>query len=275
MKKKHIKKVLLCKPDYFSSLNYVINPWMTPGDIDNDRALMQWQQLVDAYNKLDITVNVINQQKSNPDMVFAADQAIVSGKKILLSRFWCNERRMESKYYEEWFRKKGYTINYLPAGVYFEGNGDSFLWNEKIFIGVGFRADKNTCKAVEKILKIEVIPLEVIDPKFYHLDVGILPLDNKTVFYYPPAFSKKSREVLISTVPNLLELTKEEAYGFCANSIVTGHHVIHQIGNDTFKNKLSDLGFTSVEVDEREFMKSGGGIHCLTNILEEEEININ
>jgi N-dimethylarginine dimethylaminohydrolase len=243
---------------------------MTPGKINKDEAITQWQQLVEAYNKLQVTVIVIDQQKGNPDMVFATDEALVFGKNILLSRFWCKERRMESTYYEEWFRKNGYTITYLPNDVYFEGNGDSFLWDEKLFIGVGFRADKNSCKAVEKLLDLEVIPLEIIDPKFFHLDVGCFPLNNETMFYYPTAFSNKSRKVLKKAVPNLLELTKEEAYGFCANSIVTDHYVIHQKGNNSFKNKLKELRYTSIEVDAGEFMKSGGGIHCLTNILEKE-----
>jgi N-dimethylarginine dimethylaminohydrolase len=76
--------------------------------------------------------------------------------------------------------------------------------------------------------------------------------------------------VLKKLVPHLIEFSKEEAYGFCANSIVTDHHIIHQKGNPTFSNKLNKLGYVSVEVDTSEFMKSGGGIHCLTNILEEE-----
>jgi N-dimethylarginine dimethylaminohydrolase len=90
-----------------------------------------------------------------------------------------------------------------------------------------------------------------------------------SAFYYPPAFSEQSREVLKKLVPNLLEFTKEEVDGFAANSVVTDHHVIHQSGNKTFKQKLRDLGYTSVEVDMQEFMKSGGGTHCLTNVLEE------
>ena len=73
-------------------------------------------------------------------------------------------------------------------------------------------------------------------------------------------------------VPNLLEFSKDEAYGFCANSIVTGHHVIQQKGNPTFIEKLKQLGYASIEVETGEFMKSGGGIHCLTNILETKDI---
>lgn len=241
---------------------------MTPKTINQAEASKQWKQLVKTYQQQGITIEIIDQQEGSPDMVFATDQGIVSGKKVLLSRFWCDERKGETKPYETWFRTNGYAITYLPNDVYFEGNGDSYMWHDKLLIGVGFRADKKTCAAVNKLLDREVIPIEIVDPAFYHLDVGFFPLNNETAFYYPPAFSQKSRGVFKKLVPNLLELSKDEAYGFCANSVVTDHHVIHQKGNPTFKNKLKNLGYTSIEVDLSEFMKSGGGIHCLTNILE-------
>jgi N-dimethylarginine dimethylaminohydrolase len=269
MKQKLIKSVLMCKPLYFDQLDYVINPWMTPGKINERRTMQEWNKLVQTYKEQGITVAVIDQKKGSPDMVFATDQGIVSGKKVLLSRFWTDERKKESAHYEKWFQDNGYTITYLPEGIYFEGNGDSYFWRDLLFIGIGYRADNKTCKAVSKLLDVEVIPLEIIDPKFYHLDVGFFPLNNETIFYYPPAFSEKSRGVLKKLVPNLIEFSKEEAYRFCANSVVTDHHVIHQKNNQSFTDKLQELGYSSIEVDASEFMKSGGGIHCLTNILEE------
>jgi len=267
MKTKLIKRVLMCKPLYFDALDYVINPWMHPGTINKKQAMQQWNKLVDTYKEQGISVEIIKQEMGSPDMVFATDQGIVQGKNVLLSRFWCNERKDETTYYKKWFVENGYKIQYLPDDIYFEGNGDSYMWNGKLLIGVGYRANKKTCDTVSKLLQIEVIPLEIVDPKFYHLDVGFFPLNNDTAFYYPPAFSKQSRGVLKKLVPHLIELTDEEANGFCANSIVTDHQVIHQKDNPTFAKKLTALGYSSIEVDCGEFMKSGGGIHCLTNIL--------
>lgn len=259
----------MCEPTYFDTLDYSINPWMQPGKIDGKKAMTEWQNLVKAYQSQDIEVEVIKQREGVPDMVFATDQGIVKDKTVLLSRFWCDERKGETKHYEQWFKENGYTIKTLPDDIYLEGNGDSFFWGDKLLIGLGYRADKKTTEALSKLLNIEVVPIEIVDPKFYHLDVGFLPLNHDTAFYYPPAFSGKSREVLKKLVPNLIEFTEEEANGFAANSVVTDHHVVHQSGTPTFKKKLEDLGYTSVEVEMGEFMKSGGGPHCLTNVLEE------
>lgn len=258
----------MCKPLHFSELDYIINPWMKPGTINENTALQQWENLVKIYNDLGIKTEIIEQQAGVPDMVFATDQGIVHDKKVLLSRFWYDERKNESPYYEDWFKSHGYEITYLPQGAYFEGNGDAFFLKDKLLVGTGFRADEFTCQTVSELLGIEVIPLHIVDPKFYHLDVGFLPLNDETAFYYPKAFDKQSREVLKKLIPNLIEFTKEEALGFSANSVVTDHYVIHQKGNPTFKKKLEKLGYTSVEVDLSEFKKSGGGAHCLTNILE-------
>jgi N-dimethylarginine dimethylaminohydrolase len=269
MKHKLIKKVLMCEPTYFDTLDYSINPWMQPGTIDGDKAMLEWKDLIKAYKSQDIEVEVIKQQEGVPDMVFATDQGIVLGKTIILSRFWCDERKGETQHYRQWFTERGYTIKDLPENTYFEGNGDSYFWHDKLLIGVGYRADKKTCRAISKIFDIEVVPLQIVDPAFYHLDVGFLPLNNETAFYYPKAFSEESRGLLKKLVPNLLEFTEEEANGFAANSVVTDHHVVHQSGNSSFKKKIEDLGYTSIEVNLDEFRKSGGGAHCLTNVLEE------
>lgn len=258
----------MCNPIYFASLNYSINPWMQPGTIDKAQTIKQWNDLVTYYQMLGIEVEIIEQQADVPDMVFATDQGIVHKKDVLLSRFWHKERRGESKYYEEWFRDHDYAVHHLPDDVYFEGNGNSYFWNDLIFIGLGYRADKATCEFISKVFNREVVPLHIINPAFYHLDMGFLPINNETAFYYPYAFSPETQALLKKKIPHLIELTKAEAEGFAANSVVTDHHVIHQKNNPTFVKKLADLGYKSIEIDLSEFKKSGGGAHCLTNILE-------
>src|SRR5689334_8457377 len=148
MKNKIVKKVLMCRPLYFHELDYVINPWMKPGTIDKKNVMAQWENLLAIYKKENIDVEIIDQQRGVPDMVFATDEGIVHDKTVLLSRFWHDERKKETPYYEEWFTEQGYQIEYLPPGAFFEGNGNSYFWHDKLLIGVGYRADDFTCEAV-------------------------------------------------------------------------------------------------------------------------------
>lgn len=269
MKTKYVKKVLMCRPDYFN-VEYIINPWMIPGSVDRQKAEKQWETLAEIYRNLQIEVSYIRQQQRLPDMVFSADQAIVSGDTALMSNFKYRERRGERKPYESWFQEHGYTMTYIPGDHYFEGTGECLIWNDIVLTGVGFRTRSESCNQISQTLKREVVALELVNPQFYHLDTCFFPLNETTAFYYPEGFSEEAREILRRLIPTLIPFTHEEAYGFSANSIATDHHVIVQRGNPTFTERLQELGYRVIETDVSEFIKAGGGIHCLTNVIDEE-----
>ena len=266
--RKVIRKVLMCRPLFFT-VEHVYNPWMKPGTVDTKKALEQWTGLKKSYENLGISVKVIDQVKGLHDMVFATDQGIVKGREVLLSNFRPKQRQGERLQYKKWFHKNGYKIYSLPSHHYLEGNGETYFWNDIIFVGTGYRSDPEIPRVLEKMYHRKVVYLKIMDPAFYHLDVGFFPLNNSTIFYYPPAYSPGTLKELKQRVPNLIPFSKKEAFGFSANSVVTDHHVIVQKGNPTFVNKLHNLGYKTNEVDLSEFMKSGGGAHCLTNVLEE------
>lgn len=261
-----MKSVLMCKPSFFQ-VKYQINPWMKIGTVDQQIAMTQWQKLVDIYKRLGVEVNIIEQRNDLPDMVFCADQGIVNNKRILLSNFKYKERRGETEVYRKWFREHGFKILTLPKSNYFEGGGETIKWCDKLFIGTGFRTSSKSLKLISKIMDIEIIGLQLIDSRFYHLDTCFFVLDNNTAFYYPPAFSNKSVELIKSVIPSLIEFNEKDILGFAANSTVINTTVVMQNTNIRFKNLLEDLGYYTIQTDVSEFIKSGGGIHCLTGSL--------
>lgn len=261
-----VTRVLLCRPTHFD-VKYIINPHMVPATVDRETALHQWEALAAALKSLDIKVDSIEQQPEVPDMVFATDQGVVLDGCVLLAHFRYPERQAETGYYREWFRSQDFRVKELTNGFSFEG-GDAQLMGNRLFVGTGFRADIASCEEVAQLLDIDVIPLRLTDPKFYHLDMCFLPLDARTAFYYPGAFSRSSQTLLRKLIPKLHELTVQEARGYSANSFVSDGHVIIQVGNPTFRRKLERLGKQVIEVDLGEFQKAGGGIHCLVNTLE-------
>lgn len=264
---KKIKKVLMCRPVYFT-VEYIINPWMKPGSVHLQSAQEQWMHLVRVYEKLGIIVQVIDQQKYLPDMVFAADQGIVIRKNVLISNFKYPERQGERFPYLAWFEKHDYSTQFISEGYYFEGTGECLWMGDNLYVGTGFRTTKEAATRIGEALDSISIPLELVDNNFYHLDTCFFPLNEMTAFYYPPAFSEASQKVLQERISQLIPFTKKEVYGFAANNVVVGSHVVTQKGNKTFTDKLKRLGYEPLEVDVSEFIKAGGGIHCLTNILE-------
>lgn len=259
-------EVLMCRPNYFD-VSYVINLWMKPGQVNHEKAIEQWNNLVKKIRSLGIKVNIIEGEKSLPDMVFATDQAVIKDDDAVLSNFKYKERRRETFFYEKWLKEYGFNLKRLPKNLYLEGGGDSIWSNDNLYVGVGFRNSKGVKKSLENILDIKVIEINLIDPFFYHLDTCFFPLDGETVFYYPPAISENSRNLLEKTFKRNITVTKKEAFNFALNNLVLGKNVITQKGNKRFIYELEKLGYEVHEVDLGEFAKAGGGIHCLVLTL--------
>lgn len=262
-----IKRVLLCRPSHFT-VDYIINPHMQPYSVDIDMAMSQWENLVETLKTLGIGVDIIDQKPDVPDMVFATDQGIVRDGAVLLANFRYPQRQKERQYYREWFREHGFRLRALSNIFPFEG-GDTLFFNDMLFVGTGFRASVSSCEELAQKLEIDVMPLRLIDPYFYHLDMAFLPINADTAFYYPPAFSKNSRNLLQRLVPNLYEFSEEAVKAYAANSFVSGIDIIIATGTPaSFRQDLANLGLKIHETDITEFKKAGGGIHCLICVLE-------
>jgi N-dimethylarginine dimethylaminohydrolase len=265
--KQQIKRVLMCRPTHFN-VEYVINPHMQPYSVDPKLALKQWENLVKTLESIGIKVEVIDQQPDVPDMVFATDQGIVRDGAILLANFRYRQREKERVYYREWFREHGFHLRSLSNVFPFEG-GDTLFFNDMLFVGTSFRASIASCDELAHKLEIDVMPLRLVDPYFYHLDMAFLPVDSETAFYYPPAFSTSSQNLLKRLVPNLHEFSKTDVENYAANSLVSDTNIVIATGiSKELQAELSDLGLAIHQVDVSEFKKAGGGIHCLINVLE-------
>ncbi len=262
-----LKKILMCRPTYYR-VDYSINPWMQIGSVDLELAKQQWQALVTQYEQLGVRVSFIDQEKNYPDMVFAADQAVaIDEKTMLLSRFTYPERHGETAFYKQWYESNGYTVKQLPEEMNFEGCGELQRWRDQLFIGTGFRTGRKAARLVGKLCEKEVHVLELVDSSFYHLDTCFMVLNDQTVFYYPPAFSDHSIAQLQQLVPNLVSLDDHDVLKFFANSVVVGSTVLMQKGSIEAPKQLKKLGYTVKEIDVSEFIKAGGGAHCLTGEL--------
>lgn len=262
-----IKRVLLCRPTHFT-VDYIINPHMQPHSVNPKKALQQWEALVACLESLNIKVDVIEQQPDVPDMVFATDQGIVRDGAILLANFRYPQRQKERVYYREWFRDHGFRLRALSNIFPFEG-GDTLFFGDMLLVGTGFRANVASCEELARKLDVDVMPMRLVNPRFYHLDMCFLPIDAETAFYYPEAFSRNSRNLLKRLVPNLYELSEEAAEAYAANSLVSGKDILISKGcPQSFHDDLKKLGMHIHEIEMTEFKKAGGGIHCLINVLE-------
>ncbi|MBW8705042.1 hypothetical protein MBT84_36145 [Streptomyces sp. MBT84] len=105
------RRFLVCEPRHFA-VQYAINPWMHPDlQVDVDLARDQWQSLIHVYRDHGHTVDTVEPVPGLPDMVFAANSAVVVDGRVFGSLFHAPERRPESLHYETWFKAAGYTVH--------------------------------------------------------------------------------------------------------------------------------------------------------------------
>jgi N-dimethylarginine dimethylaminohydrolase len=258
----------MCPPKYYG-VYYEINPWMSvanPADIDVARR--QWNNLHDLYRSLGVEVELLEPVEGLPDMVFTANAGLIDGNRCVVSNFRHQQRKGEEPYFKKWFQEHGFEILELPPEYHFEGAGDAKCYQDVLFAGFHFRSDARSHTVISHFLQRRVIPLELVDEKFYHLDTCFAPLARSLVMYYPPAFARYSRRAIQHYVTDLLPVDKEDALGFACNCVVVDDKVIVNWASPALRAELATRGFEVLEVDVSEFMKAGGGTGCLTLVLE-------
>ncbi|MEU5141345.1 dimethylargininase [Streptomyces sp. NPDC021139] len=276
------RRFLVCEPRHFA-VQYAINPWMsTDRPVDVIRALGQWQALIDAYRAHGHTVDTVAPVPGLPDMVFAANCAVVVEGRVFGSLFHAPERRPESVPFETWFKTEGFEVHH-PESVC-EGEGDLVPAGRFILAGTGFRTTRTAHREAQEFFGVPVISLTLVDPYFYHLDTALFVLDDGTgtdggsggsggsggnIAYYPGAFSPGSREVLERLYPDAVIATREDAMAFGLNSVSDGRHVFIAPEARGLAERLDGLGYVPVPVDLSEFHKAGGGIKCCTQEIRE------
>ncbi len=264
-------RLLMCPPQYFD-VTYEINAWMKiVNGPDKARASAQWQALYTIL-KDDVGADVflLPPQPALPDMVFTANAGISQGKTFVPSRFRFAERQGEVPYFVHWFREQGFHIQELPDDVpgSFEGEGDALFYGNVLLAGYRQRSDASTYRALAEMLGREVLPLELTDTRWYHLDTCLIPVAPDLLAYYPPAFDSYANTVLEHLPGDKILLTEGDALRFGGNAVVLGEHVVMNASCDALAEALETRGYTVHATELGEFLKSGGSAKCLTLVVD-------
>ena len=270
------ERVVLTTPTYFD-VEYVINPHMAHhvGTVDKEKAQTQWRALRAAYELLDIQPAIVEGVEGLPDMVFCANQTLpyhppeTGETGVVLSRMHAEERQQEVPHFARFFETQNYDVRRLPDDLDtdFEGMGDG-IWHPGRYLlwgGYGFRTGLPAYEAVSTMLDVPVIALRLDDPDFYHLDTCFSVLDEQSVLIYPGAFDGEARALIEHFFDTIIEAPEEEARELfaCNAHCPNGKHVLIQEGCEHTNARLRDAGFTPIELDTGEFLKSGGSVFCM------------
>jgi arginine dihydrolase len=263
------RRYLMCEPKYFA-VEYSINPWMDPSaPVSAELAVKQWSELADTYRRLGHRVDTIRPVPGLPDMVFAANSGTVVHGRVLGSRFRARQRTPEADHFRRWFLDHGYRDVTMPVAIN-EAEGD-FAWTGQFLLaGTGFRTDPAAHAEAQEVLGVPVVSLQLVDPRYYHLDTALFVLQEATpsrpaqVAYYPAAFSPGSQRVLTRLFPNAVIATAADAECLGLNGVSDGHNVVLPIEATHLAEQLIIEGYEPTFVDISELRKSGGGPKCCT-----------
>ncbi|GAA1957063.1 dimethylargininase [Microbacterium deminutum] len=262
---------LMCRPEHFT-VSYTINPWMEPANpTDTDRAVQQWQTLYDTYLALGHDVHLIDPIEGLPDMVYTANGGFIIDGVAYGAKFRFQERVPEGPAFMEWFGGNGFDV-VDPVQVN-EGEGDFLLVGETILAGTGFRSTGDSHRELGEVFGKEVVSLNLVDPRFYHLDTAISVLDpvegpdgvdRANIAYLPGAFDEEGRRILAERYPDAIRVSDEDGAVFGLNSSSDGLNVLISPRAKGFEAQLRERGYNPILIDLSELLLGGGGIKCCT-----------
>ncbi len=229
----------MCPPDHYG-IEYEINPWMSRSRGSTpERAQRQWRALHDALIEAEVQVELMTPQPGLPDLVFTANAGLVFGRRFFSSRFRHEVRARETPYFDAWFASHDFAVQTLPEGMFFEGAGDALFCGKTLFAGYRIRSDVKGHHYLGKALERMVLPLELVDPRFYHLDTCFCPLAPDQALYFPGAFDAYGQKVIETHIPHLVKVEEAEAARFACNAVVIGKTVILNAGSDHLAQRLN------------------------------------
>jgi N-dimethylarginine dimethylaminohydrolase len=271
-------KVLMVQPTYYS-VDYIINPHMEDqvGKVDQLKARNQWEVIRDIFSQIGIEPQTIKGQENLPDMVFSANQSLPfinqeGDRHVMMSIMHAPQRKKEVSFIEQWYRQNGYVTHHLGKETEdFEGCGDAIWHTGKRFLwgGYGFRSSMKALEQISEQFDVPVISLKLIDENFYHLDTCLCVLDRNTALIYPGAFTDEGLELIDAVLDRVIHATQQEATElFACNAVCPDEkNVIIQQGSTDVNKKLRDAGFAVHEVDTSEYLKSGGSVFCMKQMV--------
>jgi N-dimethylarginine dimethylaminohydrolase len=263
--------ILMCPPTHYG-IEYEINPWMsTERQADHDLAERQWADLRDLLERTGAEISEVAPVAGLPDLVFTANAAIVFGKRAVLAHFKHAQRQGEEPYFQAKLEQLGFDVLAPPANFSFEGAGDALFCGDTLYAGYRQRSDAAGHQQIGEMLGVRVLPLELVNSYYYHLDTCFCPLAPGEAIYFPDAFDDYGRRVLVENIQHLHAVAENEARSFACNAVVVGKTVVTNTGCPDLHRLLKMLGYNLVATPLSEFVKAGGSAKCLTLRLDGEE----
>lgn len=248
------------------------NVWMLPdeqGGYDKHKAASQWLKLYRALAEQSL-VYVLPGHGNFQDLPFVANIGaylphISERHVIVLSKFTSEPRRGEEVVGQRFFNAFDYEVHNSPHC--WEGEADLKWIRNNLYVGgVGSRSTHAAYDWMHKRFGMEVTEIAMIDPKLYHLDCVIFPLNEEKLLVNVGAVRRQDVKAL-EKLAEIIAVPVDNVHDGWTNCVRLGHTILYAPSKgmkaDSFAKLLSKHQFELLTFDLSEFDKSGADLSCL------------
>ena len=208
------QRFLMCRPTYFA-VDYAINPWMDPtAPVDADladpavgarcaAAYLEPRPLrrPDRPGRRPARHGLRRQRRARS----------IDGE-ALGAQFRDPQRAAEAPAYRAWFERRRLR-GARRRSTSTRARATCCCVGDHLLAGTGFRTDARRARArLQELFGRPVVTLQLVDPRFYHLDTALRRAGRAdNVAYFPEAFSPGSQAVLRRLFPDAVARHQADA----------------------------------------------------------------
>ncbi|MFJ6204994.1 dimethylarginine dimethylaminohydrolase family protein [Bacillus pumilus] len=259
-----LQEVLLCSPIYME-IKQIINETQkhfARENISQMKAVAQHKQLIQTLKNHQVRPIMLPANDRFPEQVFTRDIGFTIGHTLFVSSMAAPVRQGEEQLLKEWAQGKGWKTVTLTNGT-IEG-GDVLVDQTRVFVGTSKRTNPAAIHELKKELTDhDIIPIH-LPPHILHLDCVMNILSHDEILIYPEAFKKEDLH-LLKMHYDLIEISEQEQFTLGPNILSIGQKKVISLPiNQQTNAALTAHGYTVIEVDFSEIIKSGGSFRCCT-----------
>jgi len=259
-----LEKVIVCQPKYMEIAEVIneVQEEYADENINRLKAMEQHRAFTDALVQHGVSVYMLPPGKTKPEQVFTRDIGFTIGNRLFISEMASEIRQGEETVLRKWLFDNGLPSQKL-SNHEIEG-GDVIIDGQKVFVGISSRTSEEAVDRLKELLSdYDVYPIP-FNEKYLHLDCVFNILSPTEALIFPEALDESTIQ-LLQEMYNTIEVNEEEQFTMGTNVLSIGHKRVFSLPmNVKVNQQLRESGYSVIEVDFSEIIKSGGSFRCCT-----------
>lgn len=255
--------VILCEPKHME-IREVINETQRcfqEENIDIMTAMKEHREFTEALEQNGVDIVLLPPVRQFPEQVFTRDIGFTIGGTLFIAEMATDIRNGEEELLANNLKQLNIPFQTLSKGS-IEG-GDVIVDGLTVYVGVSSRTDQEAIAELKAALpdQYEVIPIE-FDDRYLHLDCVFNVLSEKEALLFPAAINQRTVSLLKDRY-DIIEVSEQEQFTLGTNVLSIGGGKVFSLPvNQEVNRQLSARGYTIIEIDFSEIIKSGGSFRC-------------